>query len=169
MPRRYSDYPDFFYCNISARAGSIISVVSAIIFLFIIWEVLVGYHPAISRAHLSSSLKWIHSFPPLNQCSYKAFSFNQLYLNGLSFNSFYSAMEAYFNVRIFQFLMRQRSSLCNTTLFECLAGAIASLTLMRGGSTLGDTTLIECPARVIASLCLRASNSSIVSLNYIIK
>ncbi len=67
MPRRYSDYPDFFlYWNVVARLGSIVSVISVIFFLFIIWEAFSRHRPAISSAHLSSSLEIIHSFPPLN-------------------------------------------------------------------------------------------------------
>jgi heme/copper-type cytochrome/quinol oxidase subunit 1 len=67
MPRRYSDYPDFFsYWNVVARVGSIVSVVSVIFFLFIIWERLVRHRPAISRNHMSTSLEMMHSFPPLN-------------------------------------------------------------------------------------------------------
>lgn len=66
IPRRYSDYPDFFTLwNVVARLGSIISVVSVIFFLFIIWEALVRHRPAVSRNHLPSSLEFIHSFPPL--------------------------------------------------------------------------------------------------------
>jgi cytochrome c oxidase subunit 1 len=67
IPRRYADYPDFFtYWNVVARLGSIISVVSVIFFLFIIWEAFVRHRPALSRNHLSTSLEFIHSFPPLN-------------------------------------------------------------------------------------------------------
>jgi cytochrome c oxidase subunit 1 len=67
MPRRYSDYPDFFsYWNVVARLGSIVSVVSVMFFLFIIWERLVSHRPAISRNHISTSLEIMHSFPPLN-------------------------------------------------------------------------------------------------------
>merc|ERR1719312_54055 len=67
MPRRYSDYPDsFIYCNVFARVGSIISTVSVIFFLFILWEALVSHRPAISRNHLRTSLEIIHSFPPIN-------------------------------------------------------------------------------------------------------
>merc|ERR1712121_547223 len=37
MPRRYSDYPDgYLYWNVVARVGSIISVVSVLMFLFIL-------------------------------------------------------------------------------------------------------------------------------------
>jgi hypothetical protein len=78
-----------------------------------------------------------------------AFSFNHLYFNALYFNGFYISMPAYFNVHIFQFLMKGGSSLRDTKLFECPALAIASLTLMKGGSSLRYTTLIEYPAGTI--------------------
>jgi len=67
MPRRYSDFPDrFIYWNVFSRVGSIISTVSVIFFLFILWESLVRHRPAISRNHLRTSLELIHSFPPIN-------------------------------------------------------------------------------------------------------
>merc|ERR1711915_294323 len=49
-----------------ARVGSIISTVSVIFFLFILWESFVRHRPAISRNHLRTSLELIHSFPPIN-------------------------------------------------------------------------------------------------------
>jgi hypothetical protein len=76
---------------------------------------------------------------------------------------------AYFNVHIFQFLMRGGSSLCDTMLFECQARSIASLTLMKGRSSLRDTRLIKCLVRAIAPLFLCDSAFPIVSLEYIIK
>ena len=67
IPRRYSDFPDrFIYWNVFSRVGSIISTVSVIFFLFILWEALVSHRPAISRNHLRTSLELIHSFPPIN-------------------------------------------------------------------------------------------------------
>merc|ERR1719147_487184 len=67
IPRRYSDFPDrFIYRNVFSRVGSIISTVSVIFFLFILWEALVRHRPAISRNHLRTSLELIHSFPPIN-------------------------------------------------------------------------------------------------------
>ena len=39
IPRRYSDYPDFYAgWNFIARVGSIISVVSVLLFICIVWE-----------------------------------------------------------------------------------------------------------------------------------
>merc|ERR1712049_27011 len=67
MPRRYSDYPDSYtYWNVVARVGSIVSVVSVIMFLFILWEALVSHRPAIARICRASSLEIVHTFPPLN-------------------------------------------------------------------------------------------------------
>lgn len=67
MPRRYSDYPDVYQpWNILSRVGSMISVVSVIYFLFILWESLVSHRPAIRNNRKSTSLEIIHSFPPLN-------------------------------------------------------------------------------------------------------
>ena len=67
IPRRYSDYPDSYtYWNVVARVGSIVSVVSVIMFLFILWEALVSHRPAIARICRASSLEIVHTFPPLN-------------------------------------------------------------------------------------------------------
>ena len=66
IPRRYSDYPDFFtYWNVVSRIGSIISVISVIGFLFLIWEALVRHRPTISSSHTNSNIEFIHSFPPM--------------------------------------------------------------------------------------------------------
>lgn len=65
MPRRYSDYPDTFATwNIIARIGSIVSVISVIGLLFILWEALVSHRPAISSCHINTRIEFIHSFPP---------------------------------------------------------------------------------------------------------
>ena len=67
IPRRYSDFPDrLLYWNVFARIGSIVSVVSIIFFLFVLWEAFVRHRPAIARMHLSTSIEIAHSFPPTN-------------------------------------------------------------------------------------------------------
>nr|YP_010982604.1 cytochrome c oxidase subunit I [Pseudodiaptomus hessei]WOH21602.1 cytochrome c oxidase subunit 1 [Pseudodiaptomus hessei] len=67
MPRRYSDYPDsYIYWNVIASLGSIISVMSVMMFLFIIWEAFTSQRPSISSGHMSTSVEFMHSFPPLN-------------------------------------------------------------------------------------------------------
>ena len=65
MPRRYSDYPDF-YCgwNFIARIGSLVSIISALIFIFILWERLVSQRSVIFSVHTNSSLEFAHTFPP---------------------------------------------------------------------------------------------------------
>ena len=66
IPRRYSDYPDFYQgWNFIARVGSIISVIAVLIFIFIIWERLTVQRPALYRISINSSLEFNHSFPPL--------------------------------------------------------------------------------------------------------
>lgn len=49
-----------------ARVGSIISVVSVLMFLFILWESIVSHRPAIARNRRATSLEITHTFPPLN-------------------------------------------------------------------------------------------------------
>ncbi len=67
IPRRYSDYPDAFRTwNTVARIGSIVSLMSVLIFLFVLWESLVRIRPTIFRNHRSASLEFIHSYPPMN-------------------------------------------------------------------------------------------------------
>ena len=65
MPRRYSDYPDFYIgWNLLARLGSIVSVCGALMFIFIIWERLVSRRPALFTTATPHSLEFNHSFPP---------------------------------------------------------------------------------------------------------
>jgi len=67
IPRRYSDYPDFYLgWNTIARIGSAISVISICMFIYIIWERLSRHRPALFSAHYSSRLELNHVFPPLN-------------------------------------------------------------------------------------------------------
>jgi len=66
IPRRYSDYPDFYAgWNFIARVGSIISVISALIFIFTLWEGLASQRSVIFRFHTRASLEFNHSFPPI--------------------------------------------------------------------------------------------------------
>lgn len=65
IPRRHSDYPDgLVYWNIVSSIGSLISAVSAVIFILILWEALVIARPVIHSINLSSSLEWFHMTPP---------------------------------------------------------------------------------------------------------
>nr|AIL33852.1 cytochrome oxidase subunit I [Trachymyrmex sp. 3 HHDFL-2014] len=67
MPRRYSDYPDSFLSwNIISSIGSLISIMSLSIMMFIIWESFSSKRKMINMFFLSSSLEWLNSNPPLN-------------------------------------------------------------------------------------------------------
>ena len=44
--------------------GSIVSVISVIGLLFILWEALVSHRPVISSCHINTRIEFIHSFPP---------------------------------------------------------------------------------------------------------
>jgi cytochrome c oxidase subunit 1 len=66
MPRRYSDYPDFYSTwNVLARIGSVISVVSVLFIVFILWEALVSHRPVLFGKFFSSSLETAHTCPPI--------------------------------------------------------------------------------------------------------
>nr|UQU69063.1 cytochrome c oxidase subunit I [Megabeleses sp.] len=65
MPRRYSDFPDAFLTwNIISSTGSIISFVSTIYFMFIIWESIVSQRQVIFSFNLNSSIEWKQNLPP---------------------------------------------------------------------------------------------------------
>lgn len=71
MPRRYSDYPDFYAgWNFIASVGSIISIISVLLFIYILWERLARQRSVIFRIHNNSSLEFTHTFPPFTH-SYK--------------------------------------------------------------------------------------------------
>nr|ALQ33082.1 cytochrome oxidase subunit 1 [Monostegia abdominalis] len=65
MPRRYSDFPDAFLTwNVLSSIGSIISFVSVLYFLFIIWESLSSQRQIIFSSHLITSIEWNQKLPP---------------------------------------------------------------------------------------------------------
>lgn len=65
MPRRYSDYPDAFtQWNIISSIGSIISLIRAIIILFIIWERFASNRKNINALNLATSIEWLQLYPP---------------------------------------------------------------------------------------------------------
>nr|AWN56326.1 cytochrome c oxidase subunit 1 [Pheidole flavens] len=67
MPRRYSDYPDTFLSwNIISSIGSLISMLSLTLLMFIIWEALTMKKKIINMFFLNASLEWQNSYPPLN-------------------------------------------------------------------------------------------------------
>nr|DAC76819.1 TPA_asm: cytochrome c oxidase subunit I [Pseudomyrmex particeps] len=66
MPRRYSDYPDSFLAwNIISSMGSLVSIMSLIMLMFLIWEALASKRKVISIFYQSSSMEWMHFYPPL--------------------------------------------------------------------------------------------------------
>nr|UXW93543.1 cytochrome c oxidase subunit I [Athalia sp. 'tibetana'] len=65
MPRRYSDYPDAFLTwNIISSMGSMISFVSILLLIFIIWESFSSHRQIIMSSHLITSIEWNQKFPP---------------------------------------------------------------------------------------------------------
>nr|AZZ89102.1 cytochrome c oxidase subunit 1 [Paracatonidia sp. SX-2018] len=73
MPRRYSDYPDTFMTwNMLSSLGSMISVMSIGMFMFILWETLLFKRKTIFKMNSPSSIEWNFSTPPSEH------SFNEL-------------------------------------------------------------------------------------------
>jgi len=67
IPRRYSDYPDtFIRWNVVSSIGSTISIVSLILFIYILWEAFSAQHILISSSHISSSIEWSDNILPLS-------------------------------------------------------------------------------------------------------
>nr|ARH55115.1 cytochrome c oxidase subunit 1 [Orthocis pygmaeus] len=65
MPRRYSDYPDaFMMWNIVSSMGSLISMFSIILLMFIIWESLSLNRKSLMPLNMSSSIEWSQLMPP---------------------------------------------------------------------------------------------------------
>nr|ARH55124.1 cytochrome c oxidase subunit 1 [Othius laeviusculus] len=65
MPRRYSDYPDAYTpWNIVSSIGSLISMTSIFLLLFIIWESFISMRKSISPLNLPTSIEWLQSMPP---------------------------------------------------------------------------------------------------------
>jgi cytochrome c oxidase subunit 1 len=66
IPRRYSDYPDFYATwNVLARIGSIISIISVLFIIFILWEALVSHRPVLFGKFFRRSVEVVHCCPPL--------------------------------------------------------------------------------------------------------
>nr|QIT06471.1 cytochrome c oxidase subunit 1 [Novacerus sp. FZ-2019] len=65
MPRRYSDYPDAFTTwNIISSMGSYTSLIAVLFFSFIIWESMASSRPLMFSYIHSSSIEWMHNYPP---------------------------------------------------------------------------------------------------------
>nr|ALO76188.1 cytochrome c oxidase subunit 1 [Dictyoptera aurora] len=65
MPRRYSDYPDSYLTwNIISSIGSLISTISIIMFMFIIWEAMTSNKKSIFSNQMTTSIEWLQMMPP---------------------------------------------------------------------------------------------------------
>nr|AYR05135.1 cytochrome c oxidase subunit 1 [Scolytinae sp. 6 ACP-2013] len=65
MPRRYSDYPDaYIMWNIISSIGSIMSTISTLYFIIILWEALSLKRMNLYSLNSSPSLEWLQNFPP---------------------------------------------------------------------------------------------------------
>nr|UYE98414.1 cytochrome c oxidase subunit 1 [Dolichovespula flora] len=73
FPRRYSDYPDMYTSwNVISSIGSLISFLSMIMFIFIIWEAFMSQRTILFKFFMSPNLEWNHTYPPSNH------TFNQI-------------------------------------------------------------------------------------------
>nr|QBZ38187.1 cytochrome c oxidase subunit I [Stenocranus matsumurai] len=65
MPRRYSDYPDMFMAwNFLSSIGSLISLTSIIMLMFILWESLTFKRKILFKNNMPQSLEWKMNLPP---------------------------------------------------------------------------------------------------------
>jgi len=67
IPRRYSDYPDFYLgFNFLASIGSIISIFRVVLLLGVVWERLATLRPVLFIITPASRVEMIHSCPPID-------------------------------------------------------------------------------------------------------
>nr|YP_010175164.1 cytochrome c oxidase subunit I [Olidiana obliquea]QSJ61369.1 cytochrome c oxidase subunit I [Olidiana obliquea] len=70
MPRRYSDYPDMFMqWNMMSSMGSTTSILSIMMFMFILWESMLAKRTMMFYNNNSTSIEWLQKLPP-NEHSY---------------------------------------------------------------------------------------------------
>uniref|UniRef100_UPI0022DCE291 cytochrome c oxidase subunit I n=1 Tax=Limnephilus abstrusus TaxID=1875621 RepID=UPI0022DCE291 len=73
MPRRYSDYPDAYLSwNIMSSLGSIMSTLSLILLLIIVWESMINQRNVIFNMYMASNIEWLQNNPPAEH------SFNEM-------------------------------------------------------------------------------------------
>nr|YP_009890092.1 cytochrome c oxidase subunit I [Polyphaga plancyi]QKK69165.1 cytochrome c oxidase subunit 1 [Polyphaga plancyi]WGO57835.1 cytochrome c oxidase subunit I [Polyphaga plancyi] len=65
MPRRYSDYPDAYTTwNVVSSIGSMISFISILMFIFILWESMTTNRLILFTTQTSNSIEWLQKLPP---------------------------------------------------------------------------------------------------------
>lgn len=65
IPRRYSDYPDFLTkWNVVSSIGRTISIISVLIFIFILWETLASNRAIINNHYVNTAIEWQLNLPP---------------------------------------------------------------------------------------------------------
>nr|YP_009371241.1 cytochrome c oxidase subunit I [Ozobranchus jantseanus]ARR75362.1 cytochrome c oxidase subunit I [Ozobranchus jantseanus]WOA02262.1 cytochrome c oxidase subunit I [Ozobranchus jantseanus] len=66
MPRRYSDYPDaYMVWNVISSVGSSMSVVSLLMFMYLLWEAFAAQRMLIVSSHMPTSIEWAEEILPL--------------------------------------------------------------------------------------------------------
>ena len=67
IPRRYSDYPDFYLgFNFLARIGSIISIFRVVLLLGAVWERMASMRPILFMISPAARVEILHSYPPID-------------------------------------------------------------------------------------------------------
>jgi len=67
IPRRYSDFPDFYIgFNFLARIGSIISIFRVVLLLYLVWEAFSLCRPVIITITPATRIEFTHPFPPID-------------------------------------------------------------------------------------------------------
>nr|YP_009485339.1 cytochrome c oxidase subunit I [Dinorhynchus dybowskyi]AVA07540.1 cytochrome c oxidase subunit I [Dinorhynchus dybowskyi] len=65
MPRRYSDYPDSYTgWNIISSVGSVMSMISIMLFIIILWESMIAKRTLMFSENMMSSIEWLQKTPP---------------------------------------------------------------------------------------------------------
>lgn len=79
IPRRYSDYPDSFtFWNVISSLGSIISTISTILFIYILWEGITSNRNIIQSQRTTSSIEWMNLSPTPNHTFNQTISITHL-------------------------------------------------------------------------------------------
>nr|YP_010990592.1 cytochrome c oxidase subunit I [Nisia atrovenosa]WOW98919.1 cytochrome c oxidase subunit I [Nisia atrovenosa] len=69
MPRRYSDYPDsYFLWNAISSMGSMISFLSTLMMILIMWESMISKRMSTNIMFSSPNIEWNMKFPPSEHC-----------------------------------------------------------------------------------------------------